>query len=197
MPFETCYICDTCQPPFSFYKITEEDPRKVKCRAPACPQCKERRAQAKTQMRVRGDVKSEARSEETREQNVQDWKDGKAPQIMTPSNHNKAIDQTAEIVMQDYNMTDIKMDTSLRAGDNCVPKLSHELERKVDAVFDNKAKNNVMGMAGDKLTSSLMNQINAGAFRSYGDPVARQQADPSLRPKTNVMYHHDDRGKPN
>jgi hypothetical protein len=197
--YETTFICDTCQPPYRFTKLTEDDPRKVKLKTPACPQCRQRRAQAKMQTKIRGAVitnDAERDAMYAARTKDMDANPGCAPSIRTSSNHTKAIDQTAEIVMQDYQMTDIKMDTSLRAGDNCVPKLSPELERKVDSVFDSKAKNNVMGMAGDNLTKGLLKQIDAGMFKSYGDPVARQQADPTLRPKYNIMDSYDNR-KPN
>lgn len=231
MPFETKYVCDTCQPPYTFYKVTEQDPRKVKCKTPSCPQCRQMRAAAKLHMKVSGDVKESVhkpfvptpippykyscnkcynkfyiehedrvklesvncpvcRSEDTM------YLSDRTPVLPSQSSRQftQAFDKTAELVMQDYQMTDVNMGTSLRSGDNCVPKLPPELERKVDAVFDGKAKNNVMGMAGDKLTTTLMNQINAGAFRNYGDPVARQQADPTLAPKINVIDHYT--GKP-
>lgn len=190
MAFETKYICDTCQPPYTFVKITDDDPRKVKCRTPACPQCRERKALAKMSMNVNGRMSAETVMA------IQASKPPAtpgAPALHGGNPRNKAIDETANIVMQDYQMTDLNMGSHLRAGDNCVPKLSHELERKVDEVFNPQPRNNVMGMAGDNLTKALTKQINAGQFRNYGDPVARQQADPALKPKTNVMYHHNEK----
>ncbi len=190
MAFETVYVCDTCQPPYRFSKVTDIDPRKVKCRTPACPQCKKRRAESKLSYNVNGRMSAK---------DVMEIQQSKPPAISgAPAIHGnnartKAIDETAEIVMKDYQMTDINMGSHLRQGDNCVPKLSHELETKVDEVFAAKPKNNVLGIAGNNLTAALTKQINAGQFRNYGDPVARQQADPSLKPKTNVMYHHNEK----
>lgn len=190
MAFETKYICDTCQPPYTFIKMTDKDPRKEKCRTPACPQCRQRRSAAKMFTKINGSMSAAQ---------VTEIRTSRPPVTPgAPAIHNstrtKAIDETARIVMQDHQMTDINLGSNLREGDNCVPKLSHELERQVDGVFSAKAKNNVMGLAGDNLTKALTKQINANAFKNYGDPVARQQADPNLKPRTNVMYHHD--GKP-
>jgi hypothetical protein len=197
MPFETKYICDDCQPPYTFIKITDMDPRIGTCKTPSCPQCKERKASAKMHMKVRGDVKIET-AEQSQERFDQEIKSGaKGPGIIGNNNFVKAVDRTAELVMQDYKMTDINMSSSLRDGDNCVPKLTHEQERKVDDVFSGKAKNNVMGMQGDKMTASLMKQVNAGAFRNYGDPVARQQENEVSKPKINIISHFDNRGKLN
>ncbi len=190
MPFEIKFVCDTCQPLYTFYKIVDEDPRKVKPRTPSCPQCKQRKALAKSQMRISGAVKQNTDHTANINEIIATRQ---APTVTTPNARNQAIDKTAEIVMTDYQMTDINMGSNLRQGDNCVPKLSHELEAKVDEVFAAKPKNNVMGMAGNNLTAALTKQINAGQFRNYGDPVARQQADPSLKPKTNVMYHHNEK----
>lgn len=192
MPFEVKYTCDTCQPLYTFYKIVDEDPRKVKLRTPPCPQCKARKSFAKSQMKISGAVNPNT----DHNANINEIIATKqAPAFAVPNAKNRAIDETAEIVMKDYNMTDINMGSHLRQGDNCVPKLTHDLEKKVDEVFAAKPKNNVMGVAGNNLTAALTRQIDAGHFRGYGDPVARQQADPSLKPKTNVMYHHNE--KPN
>jgi len=199
MPFETKYLCDTCVPPYTFWKVTDVDPRKVKCKTPSCPQCRSRKAQAKSQMKVSGALSDNMDLVEVaaeREKNMTDIiQSHKAPTFHAPSNFSKAIDKTAEIVMQDQNMTDIDLGSNLRAGDTCVPKLTHDQEKQVAEVFNSKQKNNVMGMQGDNLTKGLMKQISAGAFRNYGDPVARQQADPALAPKINVMHHYT--GKPN
>jgi hypothetical protein len=239
MPFETKFICDTCQPNFIFYKVTEEDPRKVKMRTPSCPQCKERKAQEKLTLKVNEgakpsedmtiveqDNKLKKQIEESsnsrkhyfscqkcytkilvlgKDRNVEkvcpkcegtDFKDV-TPQTSaiktSSSNFNKAVDQTAEMVMQDYKMTDINMGSSLRAGDTCVPKLQPHQEQMVDKVFDGKTKNNVLGMQGDKLTSALMKGIESGAYKNYGDPVARQQADPNLKPKFSIIDHYNEK----
>lgn len=197
MAFETKYICEDCN--HIFYKLTDTDPRKRKGgRLPSCPEC--RKSKAKEQLRIRINGNAAAKdiapraSEAERVANFKEaLKSGSVFSIGGTNQRNKAIDETAEIVMKDYNMTDLNMGSHLRAGDNCVPKLSHELESKVDEVFNSKPKNNVMGMAGDNLTKALTKQINAGQFRNYGDPVARQQADPTLKPKTNVMYHHNEK----
>ena len=88
---------------------------------------------------------------------------GKTPSVHGNNNYNKALDLTAKICMEDQNMTDINIGSNLRQGDSCAPKLSHELEKRVDQVF--KPQKPIMGQNGaTNLNKALTAQINAGRY---------------------------------
>lgn len=196
MPFKTKYFCSECEG--DFYVTTEGRP---KGRCPSCPACKlEHQATLKSITQSRGDLEFGEKQREKRAADPDYWKGGVpgAPAkvfSMGGSNHSKAIDATAEIVMQDYQMTDINMNTTLRQGDNLVPKLAPELERKVDEVF--KSQKPVMGMQqASNLNTTLTKQINAGVFKNYGgagDVVARQQAG-GYKVPVNIIHEHTGKG---
>lgn len=109
----------------------------------------------------------------------------------------KAFDKTAEIVMKDYGMTDINMNSNSRDGDNMVPKLRPDLEARVNKGWGNKP-NNVMGMqsAGASINTAITNQINSNSFKGSGDVVARQQKT-GYKVPTRFVGEYDNRGKPN
>jgi hypothetical protein len=127
---------------------------------------------------------------------------GKMPSIGGTNNFNKALDLAANICMSDGNMTNINIGSNLREGDNCAPKLSHELERKVDDVFKTQA-NRQMGMKqAGTLNNALTAQINAGKFAGQSgarDIVAQAQSS-GVKVPTTIIHSFDDgrtRGKPN
>lgn len=94
---------------------------------------------------------------------------------------NKAVDVTANIVMEDYKMGDIKDD--VRPGETMAKNLEPRLQKSADNFFSgNKKKSNAMPQNAAKLAKTAM----AGGFRdrSYRDPVAAIQ--PSFKP--NVQY---------
>lgn len=179
MSFETKYSCTDCND--VFFVITENRP---KGRCPACPKCKqkhpERRSISKSNITY---------SQELLDKRHEEIVNSKKAPSVGGSNFTKAMDSTAEIVMQDYGLTNLQ--DNLRAGDSMAPKLSHELERKVDQVF--KPQKPIMGApAATSMNNSLMRQINAGAFKGYGgasDVVARQQ-NSGIRMPTNVLFEH-------
>lgn len=187
MAFETKYKCGDCA--HIFYKMTENDPRKSGGRLPACPECKKvKKTEATMYIKVRGDYKE--RTNEEREARTQAMISSRKPPAMGKTNFTKAMDATAEIVMQDYGMTNLQ--DNLRAGDSMAPKLEHRLESKVDEVF--KAQKPLAGQqAMGTLNNALMQQINAGKFKGYGganDVVSRQQ-ESGIRVPTTVLYEHN------
>lgn len=84
---------------------------------------------------------------------------------------NKAIDITAETVMQDYKMTDLRSD--VRQGENMAPKLAPKLQAQADSFFGGKG-------GGKRQTFNqkrIMAQVNSGALRDPGaDVVSRLHA---------------------
>lgn len=122
---------------------------------------------------------------------------------MGKSNFTKAMDATAEIVMKDYALTNLQ--DNLRAGDSMAPKLTPELERKVDEVF--KPQKPIMGQGGaTNLNKALTANINAGRYAGQNqirDVAAQAQAFGQARTAATGskvpmdIIHNFDNRKPN
>lgn len=191
---KTTYRCTDCR--FSFVKTHKFSIEKyphgtdlpLPKKDPDCPKCnKDRKVNLKSSVTD----KTHNLDENSRIQEMIASKT--APSVGGASNFTKAIDATAEIVMQDYGMTDINMSTSLREGDSCVPKLNHELEAKVDKVFAPQANRVMPG--GSQLNSALMKQINAGAFKNQSDVVKRNE-ESGVRVPTRILHEYRPEKKP-
>lgn len=181
MPFETKYNCEDCS--HVFYRITERDPRKTKGgRPPSCPECKKMKAIAKSQIKVRGDVRPQ--SQEQKDNVIEDIIASKKFPSSGKGAFTKAMDDTARIVMEDYQMTNLN--DNLREGDNMVPKLRPDLEERVGKGFETNQKNNVAGLAGANLNKALTAQINTNRFSSQGDVVSKAMS-VVQRPVTNII----------
>lgn len=191
MAFDTEYLHEECGSIFRV--LTEFDPRKAQgYRVPRCPRCKEAKRRTrvapknKSRIVVSGDVKKYA---ERKDDRMQDMIAAGKPPSSGPSARSRAFDATAEIVMEDYGMTNIDMNSNLREGDNSVPKLRPDLEKQVDSVFKSQG-NKVIGMGGSsQLNTAITNQINSGMFKGYGDVVQRQQ-ESGIRVPVNVIAEH-------
>lgn len=123
---------------------------------------------------------------------------------MGKSNFTKAMDATAEIVMKDYALTNLQ--DNLRAGDSMAPKLTPELERKVDEVF--KPQKPIMGQTGaTNLNKALTANINAGRYSGQNNirDIAAQAKDfgqsrtnaTGHKVPTQIIHDYDNRNKPN
>lgn len=179
--YKSSYKCSDCK--YQFEKKTKNFPHKD----PDCPRCK--RA---NKVSMKGAVSDKTHTLEP-DSRVQEMNLAKQAPSLGKSNFTKAMDTTAEIVMKDYGMTDLQ--DNLREGDSMAPKLAPELERKVDGVF--KQQKPIMGQqVAGSMNSSLMRQINSGAFRGAVDVVARQQASGIAPPKTTIIHEYG-RNKPN
>jgi DNA-directed RNA polymerase subunit RPC12/RpoP len=198
--FVAKYRCSDCN--HEFERKTEHDPRK-RGRTPSCPECKKNKHPT---------VKSVSKSnveytQEKLDTNFQQMiQSGKTPSLHGTNNFNKALDLTAKICMEDQNMTDINIGSNLRQGDSCAPKLSHELERKVDEVF--KPQKPIMGQQGaGTLNKALTAQINSGRYagqtqirdiaaqaQSYGQ---ERTARTGNKVPMSEIFNYDNRNKPN
>jgi hypothetical protein len=91
-----------------------------------------------------------------------DLETGKAPGIVGANNQVRAIDMTADIVMQDYGMTDLK--SNVKEGEAMVKPLPTPMQRAADNFFkpgagaNNKRQRVAMQRLGQKAI--------AGAFRN-------------------------------
>lgn len=178
--YKSKYRCSDCK--YEFEKITKIFPR----RDPSCPKCKQAN---KVRFKTSISDKTHNLNAESRVREVNESR--RAPSYGGTNQRNKAIDETARIVMEDYKMTDVNIGSNLREGDNCVPKLTHEQEAKVDQVFS--AKKPIMGhQAAGAINQTLMRQVNAGAFKSSGgaNDVVTRQANSGYKPPVNVLFEH-------
>lgn len=187
--FSAKYKCSDCS--HVFERVTERDPRKGG-RAPGCPQCKKNKHPT---------IKSVSKSnvmhtQQQLDKNTQEIIDTKKFPSMGKSNFTKAMDATADIVMQDYNMTDLQ--DNLRVGDSMAPKLRPELERQVDEVF--KPQKPIMGQKNaSSLNNALTAQINSGRYASQsgGADIVQKAQNSGYKVPTNEIFNYDNRGKPN
>lgn len=184
MPYRSTYRCSECKS--SFEKVTKLLPKKD----PACPICKKLE-----RVKSKSCVSDKTHPDLFRKEEIVGGTPDNPQKTfsMGGSARSAAFDKTAEIVMKDYGMTDINMNSNLRPGDDCVPKLRPDLEAKVGAGWGGANKKPVMGQAGSNLNSALTKQINAGAFRGHGDVVARQQKS-GIKVPVNVIGEYN--GKP-
>lgn len=95
---------------------------------------------------------------------------------------NKAIDMTADIVMQDHKLTNLQ--DSSRVGESMAPKIEPRLQAQADSFFGAKKKGGNIPFDPAKLARSAM----AGKLRdprNYRDPVAALK--PSYKPHINIV----------
>lgn len=182
--YKSSYKCSECKSQFE--KITKNFPKKD----PNCPKCRRN-----NRVNSKSCVSDKTHNLDA-DSRVQEMIDSKRPPSMGKSNFTKAMDATAEIVMKDYNMTDLQ--DNLRAGDSMAPKLQGSdatgvsLESRVDQVFKPQA-NKVMGMQGaNSLNKALTGQINAGKYASQSGQrdITQRAQNSGYKVPTNVLYEH-------
>lgn len=108
--------------------------------------------------------------------------------VLRPGNVNtKAVDMTAEIVMKDYGMTDLK--DQVRVGESSAPKLAPKLQAQADNMFSgNKAKR---GMLPPNARAMGQAAIRGAYARPAIDPIAAVH-----RAKHQVATTYITEGKP-
>lgn len=114
--------------------------------------------------------------------------------LMSPTpqgekNRIKAVDTTADIVMQDYKIGDLP-DRGIRPGDNMAPKLPPAQQVKADNFFGGGKKNgNGMFNPGN-----IRRMVNSGALKPEANgainPIARTHA-ARVRPPVQVIASTD------
>jgi hypothetical protein len=93
---------------------------------------------------------------------------GKAPSV-GGSNIVKAMDQTADIVMETYGMTDLSSDG--RPGAVMAPKLPPNQQERVDNFFAPK-KSGILGARAKAMVEAATAGKGLGAFQQLRDPRA-------------------------
>jgi hypothetical protein len=104
---------------------------------------------------------------------------GQAPGIVGANNQVKAIDLTAEIVMKDHNMTNLR--TDIRAGEAMAPRLPPAQQKAADNFFNPGAglQNKQARIKMQRLGQRAIN----GAFRHHAVDVK------SVLPDARVALH--------
>lgn len=93
----------------------------------------------------------------------------------------KALDIVAHDTMKHYAMTDVNLNSNMRAGDSCAPKLPPSQQRMVDGFF-NHSKNPLGARAAQIGRAAI-----AGAYRDPTNPVAMVHAS-KMRPAIDGKY---------
>jgi hypothetical protein len=86
----------------------------------------------------------------------------------------KALDMTAKMTMETYGMNDLNLNSNMRPGDSCAPKLPPAQQKAADAFFNGGGIHNA---------SALGAKAIAGAYRDNNNPVAnlhRSKATPKF-----------------
>lgn len=148
--FKVTIRCQVCQHRYERVMVAEDEATLERIKDPPCPQCK--RAQ-----RVRKAVFN-----------------GKAPAVIGASIVVRAIDQTAEIVMQDHKLTDLRSD--VREGETAAPKLAPRLQAMADNMFARPKRGNPSAGLFGLSTQAVMTAAVNGRFNTPDtvNPVAVQ-----------------------
>lgn len=121
---------------------------------------------------------------------------GQAPAQIGNNHRNKAIDTTAEIVMHDHKLTDLK--DSIRPGEAMAPKLPIPMQKAADNFFSGGAPALGTGQPMSRMAKrmqALGQRAIAGGMRDAA--VAPNQVLPKQRPATVQVANDAYRGKRN
>lgn len=115
-----------------------------------------------------------------------DYDSNRAPAVVGQSNHVKAIDETAKIVMETYGMTDLR--TDVREGETMAPKLAPKLQAMADGMFGGGRNRGIAASGMDP--ARLARQAMGGAFSpkrtGSADPISVVQA-PREKPPVQIL----------
>lgn len=114
-----------------------------------------------------------------------DFNSTRAPAAIGMSNAVRAVDETAKIVMDTYQMTDLRSD--VRPGETMAPKLAPHLQKQADSVFGGAKRGNPLL---PRNAGRLARNALAGAYRPGvgGTPdVIGQLHDARIKPKINII----------
>lgn len=108
----------------------------------------------------------------------------------------KAIDETAKIVMTDYNLTNLS--DSMRQGDTAIPKLPPQQQQAADGFFSPQARATTFGgrrMAARVARMGAMALANGGAaFKGSGAQVDKIQRAQAPQGERALVPDHVDQG---
>lgn len=100
------------------------------------------------------------------------FEEERAPGHIGNNVQNRAIDATAQIVMEDHKLTDLK--DNVRAGESLAPKLPGEQQKIADGFFGGAAVREKVGIPKRQM-DLIGRRAMAGAFRSMALNVGEVQ----------------------
>jgi hypothetical protein len=163
--------CKSCKHRYKRIVSLDADERIEDYPDPACPKCAKRS--------MRADAYETASSPLEHGGMDAIVESGRAPGIVGANSMVKAIDQTAEIVMQDYKLSNLK--DNVRPGEAMAPRLPQEQQKKADEFFGPKPG------AGNKRQQAYMQRMMrkaiGGAYRTNALDVK------SVLPDQRVALH--------
>ena len=157
---------------------------------PPCPKCAKARVNDTKVQRV----DSEEQAQPALPHMGLDLEKQTAPGIVGANAQVRAVDMTAEIVMQDYGMTDLK--SNIRPGEAMAKPLPAPAQRAADNFFNPGGTNNKQRIAMKRLGQRAIQ----GAFRntSLDMKTATSLAQRRIAGNTNIAtYSGEPIGKPN
>lgn len=95
----------------------------------------------------------------------------------TSQNMIKALDVTAKMAMDQYKMGDINLNSNMKPGDSCAPKLPPRQQQAADAFFNGGGLPNASRIGANAM---------AGAYRDPNNPVAKLHQS-KMAPKFNLV----------
>ena len=170
--YDVTYRCSDCE--FAFIVRSETK------FTPDCPKCSKAPA-------VKGRSKTKGK-EETLKVKTERAKDmvtsGKAPAMRTQSRQSKALDDTMNMVAQDYGLTDLR--TNPQQGENLI--LPESIQKTRDAAEAANLVNTRMKEVGGeaRIRNVLFNQMDSGAFRNEPN-IANQVQSLGLKPPIKII----------
>ena len=108
-----------------------------------------------------------------------DFETGKAPAV-GGSNLTKAVDLTAQIVMEDHKMTDLK--DNVRYGETAVPKLPPVQQAMADSMFSRKKPG-----INPNVLNTLGRRALAGGYAGGTPDVIRAVHNAKLKPGVKII----------
>lgn len=162
-----------------------------------CPECKSR--EQKTRFTRMGDgpvTDADLLAEKISKKMMEtpEFQQALLSKLMSPipqssKNRNKAVDTTADIVMEDYKLGDLK--DNAQRGDTMAPSLPPKLQKQADNFFAGKKKGASIGGLN---TAAIARAAMSGAYRPEAtgaiNPVAAQHRAKARAP-VNVMASYD------
>ena len=169
-----------------FRKITTN----INLMSASCPECKKKRKMARFQRPGDGPVTNEDLLAEKVAEKLRatpEWQASYMAKALSPTspeskNINKAIDATADIVMQDYKIGDLP--STVKMGEPMAPKLDPRRQALADGMFSRKGSANFSPRNMGAIAKTAM----SGGLRdprTYRDPVGMIK--PQYKPNVNIV----------
>lgn len=165
------YRCGECK--HEWRRVVKEIPKSD----PKCPECRKAK-----RIRTKSIVSTDTHDFDGMESIISS---GKAPGV-NGSNIAKAMDATANMVMQDYGMSNLN--DARKAGDVMAPKLPPVQQARADAMFAGRKKGMLQNGSQVNMQAMMGRQAMAGKFKPDADRNPVQMThEARTKPKVNIV----------